>query len=313
MKFGTTFSHRQLQHLSCPVSKALDKAIELNFDYLRICAYWDEIEKIEGEYDWSQLEKILNTCQKNQQGVVLTLGVKAPRYPEFYWPDWIEKKDPNHKQTQEKILNFTKKTIKKFKHLSCIKYYQIENEALDPSGPDNLVIPLSFLTKEISEVKKLDKVNGKAREGALGHNRRVITSLWANELSRRNLLPQLTKSSDIVGLDLYYQQFVGKILGKSFYMGPLDSQQKIKKLLTKNTQEFWIMELQAEPWEANKHDYLAKNPKSISPEKIKSSYQQVSRLPVSTILFWGFEYWFYQLHKNNNHSYFEIISDIISS
>jgi glycosyl hydrolase family 10 len=297
VKFGTTFSPKQLQHLSCPIFKALDKAIELNFDHLRICTYWDETEKAEGQYDWSQLEKILNVCQKKQQGVILTLGVKAPRYPEFHFPDWIKNKDLNNSQTQKKILNFIKQTVKKFKNLSCIKYYQVENEALDPSGPDSLTIPFSFLKKEIALVKKLD-------------NRKIIVSLWANELSKRNLLPKLDKTSDIVGLDLYYQQFIGKILNKSFYTGPLDSQQKIAKLLRKLNQKAWIMELQAEPWEANEQNYLAKNPKSISPEKIKSFYQKANKLPVSTIFFWGFEYWFYQLNKNKNNNYFKTILEI---
>ena len=73
------------------------------------------------------------------------------------------------------------------------------------------------------------------------------------------------------------------------------------------------MELQAEPWEANEPDYLAQNPQSISPQKIKSFYQKAKQLPVSTIFFWGFEYWFYQLKQNNNNSYFETISEIISS
>jgi len=299
MKFGTTFSHQQLQHLRCSVTDGLDKAIELNFDYLRICTYWNEIEKTQDKYDWSQLEKILNTCQVKQQAVILTLGVKAPRYPEFYFPDWIENKDLSNKQTQTKILSFIKKTIRKFKHLSCIKYYQVENEALDPSGPDALTVPLPFLTQEISLIKKLD-------------NKKIITSLWANELSKRKLLPKLSPISDIIGLDLYYQQFIKKILGKSIYAGPLDNQQKITKLLNKHCKESWIMELQAEPWESNEQNYLSKNPHSISPQKIKSFYQKTSRLPVSAILFWGFEYWYYQLSKNNNDNYFKTISKIIS-
>jgi hypothetical protein len=300
MKFGTTFSHQQLQHLGCSVPDALDKATELNLDYLRICTHWNEVEKTEGSYDWSALKEILNVCQKNNQDVILTLGVKAPRYPEFYFPDWIENKDPNNQQTQEKILGFIKKTIEEFKHLSCIKYYQVENEALDPSGPDNLVVPLSFLTTEISLVKKLD-------------TRKIITTLWGNELSKRNSLQKLTKISDIIGLDIYYQQFIKKIFGKSLYVGPLDNQQKMTKLLNKYSKESWIMELQAEPWEASERDYLSENPKSISPQKIESFYQKASRLPVSTIMFWGFEYWFYQLDKKDNNNYFKTISGMISS
>lgn len=297
MQFGTTFSHRHLKYLSCSVADALDKAISLNFAYLRICTYWDEIEKIEGQYDWSELEKILNTCQQKNQKVVLTLGVKAPRWPEYYFPDWIKHKDLDHIETQTKILNFITKTITQLQKFSCIKYYQIENEALDPSGPKQLIIPVSFLKEEIALSKKLDP-------------KKIIVSLWGNQLSKRSLLPTLTEISDIVGLDLYYHQFTKQIFGKSFYQGPADEQNKIKKILTQSTKEIWIMELQAEPWEENHQGYLAKKPQSISPQKIATFYQKASHLPVSTVFFWGFEYWFYQLSKRKNNSYFEIIKKI---
>ena len=117
--------------------------------------------------------------------------------------------------------------------------------------------------------------------------------------------------ADIIGLDLYYQQFIGKLFSRSFYLGPLDSQQKMTQLLSKLDQEVWIMELQAEPWESSQQDYLAADPASISPQKIKSFYQQASQLPVTTIFFWGFEYWFYQAVKNNNNSYLKTISELI--
>lgn len=300
MNFATTFSHRQLRHLSCSVFDALDKAIELNLNYLRICTYWDEIETAEGEYDWSLLEKILNVCQSRQQSVVLTLGVKAPRYPEFYFPQWMKSRDLKNKKNQEKIINFVKKTVEKFKNLACIKYYQVENEALDPSGPDNLTIPFSLLKQEISVVKKLD-------------SRKIIVSLWGNQLSRRKLLPKLAEVADIIGIDIYFKQFIKKVLNKSFYLGPLDSQSKIAKLLLGVEQEVWIMELQAEPWEENEQAYLSNNTRSISPEKIKLFYKKINQLPISTVFFWGFEYWYYQLSKNNNPSYFETISQIIAS
>lgn len=284
MFFGTTFSHRHLKYLNCSVPKALNKAIDLNFDYLRICSYWSDIEKVEGKYDWSELETIIKTCQKRKQKIILTLGVKAPRWPEYYFPSWLNNKKLNNIKTQEKILNFVEKTINKFQNYSCISYYQIENESLDPSGPNLLRIPLPLLKKEIALVKKLD-------------NKEIILSLWAGLLSKRNVLNTLTKNSKIIGIDLYYRQFIFKILGKSFYIKPFDSQKKIETLLKKTNKEIWVMELQAEPWEANHQGYLSINPKSISPQKIKNFYQKASQLPVSTIFFWGFEYWFYRQKK----------------
>lgn len=139
------------------------------------------------------MAEILDTCEKKQQPVILTLGVKSPRYPEFYFPEWVKHKSPDNNDTQKKILNFIKQAVNNFKHLSCVEYYQVENEALDPSGPDHQIIPLSFLKQEVEFVKKLD-------------TKPVIITLWGNELSKRNFLNQLSSISDVVGIDLYYQQ-----------------------------------------------------------------------------------------------------------
>lgn len=299
MQLGTTFSHHHLKFLGCSVPKALNQAIKMNFDYLRICTYWSEIGTSENHYDFSELEEIIKTCQKHHQKVVLTLGVKAPRWPEYYFPDWLTNRDLKNQKTQEKILNFVKKTIQQFKKYSCISYYQIENEGLDPSGPNSSIIPLRLLKKEIALVKKLD-------------NKEIILSLWANLLSKRKVLDTLSKNSKIIGIDLYYKQFVFKILGKSFYTGPLDSPKKITSLLNKTKKEIWVMELQAEPWESCHQEYLSEKTPSISPEKIKDFYIKASQLPVSTILFWGFEYWYYRAQKNDNR-YLETINQLIAA
>ena len=92
MKLSTTFSHRHLNYLECDVFQSLDQAFQMDFQYLRLGVYWDEVEKKEGEYDWSTISSLLEKCEKEEQATVLTIGCKAPRYPEFYFPDWLKYK-----------------------------------------------------------------------------------------------------------------------------------------------------------------------------------------------------------------------------
>lgn len=300
MKFGISFSHRQVKHLGYEVDEALQKALELKLDYLRIGVYWDEVEPTEGKFIWHSVTNIIDVCEKQQQKVVLTLGVKAPRYPEFHYPSWLEYKDPHNIQTQRKILTLIEKTLRKTQNYTCISHYQIENEALDPSGEQQQIIPLDFLKKEVQLVKKLS-------------SKPIITSLWGNNLSQRKLLSPLVSISDIVGIDLYYQQFISKVLNESFYKGPTDKPTKLKKLLNQASTEKWIMELQAEPWEADEAAYLSKTPDSISPQQLLKNYQKASQLPITTIMFWGFEYWFYQLKQYQNDEYFQVVQSIMQN
>ena len=304
MQHGITFSHRQLQFLRCNVDDALQQALSLNFDYLRLCLYWDELEPQAKQFNWKIIQNILQKCQENQQAVVLTIGVKAPRWPEFYFPSWLETANITQQKTQDQLLQFISQALLELKSFSCIKYYQVENEALDPSGPKKKTIPLAFLKKEIELVRQLDP------------DREIITTLWGNQLSKRKILPKLAPISDIVGIDLYYRQFIKEILNQAIYIGPGDTSKKISQIIkqtqTKQKQVslIWIMELQAEPWESSNEKYLSVNPASISPQKIIDNYKMATKLPISTIFFWGYEYWYYRSQQGDSR-YLKTIANLI--
>ena len=148
-KFGITFSHPHLQYLGLDIDESLKKAFQFNFLHLRLCVYWDRIEKKPRQYDFRELTSMLDQCEKAGQKVILTVGVKAPRSPEFYWPKFIEKRDCNNSKTQGLILRLVSQTVKELKGFRCISHWQVENEPLDPSGPENQKIPYGFLKKEV--------------------------------------------------------------------------------------------------------------------------------------------------------------------
>ncbi|MFZ5438057.1 MAG: endo-1,4-beta-xylanase [Patescibacteria group bacterium] len=298
---GITFSHRHLEYLKLDVEPALAKALTLNFSHLRLGCYWSEIEPAKNNYNFSKINQLLEKCEVANQPVILTIGVKAPRWPEFYWPEHIKEKNFTHLVTQQKIINFLEKIVEKLKKYQCITYWQVENEPLDPSGPSNLVIPLSFLKKEIELVKNLD-------------HRKVLINFWGNDLLTRKLIYKIEDQADLIGLDLYPKQFVKKILGKNIYKNYFGFHQPKNKLLNtlKNiNQKIIITELQAEPWEDNEQEYLSKNPASISPTKLEQNILAALELPIEEILLWGFEYWWWQKKQNNNSDYFKVVEKFL--
>ena len=297
MKLGISLSQKKLAELAIKLETALTESLKYNFSLIRLSLYWNEIETKKGKYNFSEIKKILNFYEKNNQDIILSIGVKAQRWPEYYWPNFIENKDPNDQNTQKLILKFLEKNIKELKKYKCIKYWQIENEALDPSGPHNQQIPLSFLKEEIKAVEKLDQ-------------RPIINTVWGNDLIKRKSLEQLNSLSEIIGLDLYYKQFIRETLGKAIYIGPQFSNKKLKKHLGKFPEnKFWITELQAEPWEKDEKTYLSNSPKSISPKLLEKNLEKILTLPVETILFWGFEYWLWK-KLNGDNSYFKFIQNL---
>jgi hypothetical protein len=144
MLLGTTFSHRFARSLRLDPLKALEEIIALKMDILRLCCYWDEIEPTKDAFNFSQIQLLLDICEKNNQQVLLTVGMKAPRWPEFYIPAWAGKSPA---EAGNHVLSYIEKVISTCKTYSCITYWQVENEPLDPSGPHNYKIVPDFLKK----------------------------------------------------------------------------------------------------------------------------------------------------------------------
>lgn len=297
-KIGITLCPTQLDYLGISLDYAIQESVKYGFSHIRLPVYWSQVEVEPGIFNFDQLEQVLSFYQQVNQLVVLTVGVKAPRWPEYFWPDFVKDQNPANPDTQAQILKFIKTTIKRLKPFSCITHFQVENEPLDESGPDKQRIPVDFLYQEIKLVKKLDP-------------RPVIVTLWGNDLTGRNFLDQIIPVCDVMGIDLYFDQFIANIMGKSIYAGPRTSLKKIHQYLAKTDKEIWLTELQAEPWEKNEQNYLSQNPGSMSVEKLASNIKKASQLPISEIILWGYEYWLYQ-KKLGNSRYLDFVEKIIS-
>lgn len=285
MQYGITFSHRQAQYLGLDPKQAFQECLNLGFSYIRLCVYWNEVEQQQGTYDFTVIEELLHHCEKYGQKVVLVLGMKAPRWPEFYIPSWAAQ-DPHSPATQTAVLTFLQHAASHLATFSCISHWQVENEPLDPSGEHEWTVPTSLLDREVDLVRQHDA-------------RPVLLTAWGNTLSKRQLLPVLAENADVVGIDVYYQQYADTWRGER-YIGPDDNTTRMTALLDEVKKEVWITELQAEPWEKDEAGYLASTPKSCSPDLLRQFVQRASKLPVSTILFWGVEYWLWKAQQGNS-------------
>jgi hypothetical protein len=296
-KWGTTFSHRFAESLGLDVEKAFHEVLDLHFDVIRLCVYWDEVQPDREKYLFENILSLLKTCEQRDQQVVLALGMKTPRWPEFYIPTWLPQ-DPADPQVTEALEKFLKKTVKTLSAFHCISTWQIENEPLDPSGPNNWTIPLASLKQEIKIVQEID-------------TRPILVTAWGNDLRRRNLLPELGRCGDIVGIDLYGHQHVFSTPFGSRYGGPRDSYPQITSLLeTYCGERRWITELQAEPWEKDDAHFRSDKPKSMNVEILRDHIENALKIPVETVLFWGVEYWLWRA-KNGDQSFLDFMQSFL--
>lgn len=274
MILGTTFSHRHLKYLRLDLDESLNDLLSLNLDLIRLGVYWDDVETEASKYNFTEIKKLLNFFTKNNQNVLLTVGMKAPRWPEFYIPKWIKNKNPKHLESQ--VLKLIEASVAELKGYECIKYWQIENEPLDPSGSSRQTVPYDTLKREKELLRGLDE-------------RPVVINLWGNQLSKRKVYLEVKEIADIIGIDLYYK--TPWIRG---YRGPRDTDEKIKRILGGLDKPFWITELQAEPWERNESAARLDNPPSLIPKLLRDNFNRAKKINPSAIFLWGSEYWMYK-------------------
>lgn len=310
MELGASFSHHHLQTLGLDPLSAIKEFKKLGLRWIRIGSYWAEIEKNKGEYNFDKLNSLIEYCEKNNLKVVLTIGMKAPRYPEYYIPNWLlenlklgtfTKIKKKNRELFESSLVFIGKVVDHFKKTSAIKIWQVENEPLDPAGPKWLSIDSSFLEEEVRLVKSLDS------------KRKILINTWGNELSRRKVYKKALRLADIVGFDLYLRHPIPYMTFLKKYIGPLDSKEKIKKVVEEiNTQgkDFWIVEMQAEPWEPGELVTKKNNPPSFLPIHFDSNLKYGIDLNPKVILLWGFEYWYWK-KENGDFRYLEKAKEAI--
>ncbi len=298
MEIGASFAHPHLSSMGYDPQKVLEDFAGLGLGWIRLGCYWNEIEPQENNYDFSQLDPLIKFCEHKKIKVVLTVGMKAPRYPEYYVPDWV---DP--KQQENLVLKFIQKCIDRYKNYNCIKVWQIENEPFDPAGPKWQRLTKDLLQKECDLVRNIDP------------KRKILINLWGNELSKRKEYKKALDIADIAGFDFYLRHPLPFLKWLRRYFGPLDSVKKIKQIVDEiksQKKDFWIVELQTEPWEPEETLTNKKNPKSFLPEHFQKNLAYGTQFEPSVILLWGFEWWYHKKQCGDNR-YWDEAKKLIAS
>lgn len=286
VKLGHTFSLKQIDHLNLDIVSSFKTLLELQPDYIRLPCYWDEIQPTPKSIKLETIKLLLDNAATANQKIVLSLGVKAPRWPEFHVPSWTNMAEVDFKQN---LSDYLTQLVDQLNSYANITHWQIENEPFDPIYPQKTRHSPELLREEIKLIRKIDP-------------RPIVLTFWGNDLIDQSDIDAISHQIDVLGLDLYYQQFVTKKLGVSLYRQPTLSTKKLKNRLDAMQKPVWITELQAEPWEASEVEYQQINPNSISLKKVIRNYHQALTLPVEAIFFWGYEYWYWR-HQQGDSSY----------
>lgn len=294
-RVGTSFSPRRCSRFGIPTRSTFARVLELGFAPIRLSAYWDEVRR-DG---YAELDWLMDAAQEAGRPVVLTAGMKAMQWPEFHLPpDVNPDPDPRGRVGREpgfarEVLDFVAGTVARYRDRIAIECWQVENEPFNRSGPRHWYLDRGLVRREMQAVRALDPrpivlnvfahfdaatdSQSRPRQGPFGMRRP------APEQTVLGLLGP----ADVLGLDVYTA-----IVERRAAAGWAESAKRWLVEARRRGRDAWVVECQAEPWEATGGDYS--NPRSFAPDDLVAMHDRLSAAGFSTILLWGCEYWLWR-------------------
>lgn len=317
VRVGVSFSQIQCGYFDQDWKKVYADICDMKSGMMRLGAYWSRIETEEGKYDFTNLDWLIDKAEASGIPVTLTVGMKAPRWPEYFIPDWVFKRARlrygadigRNKYIRERVIRFINAVISRYRHREIIQYWQVENEPLNPSGPNRWWINKKFLKEEIDLVKTLDQKKRPVIVTVATFPNRLLR-LLAYLISPHNPIRETIELCDIVGYNVYPtvgHRFSG--INVCFWTRPeerITYFRSIASLAESKKKRVWITELQAEPWEPGQLVHLLEtNAITCWPEDFGGTFKEFEPLGIDTVLLWGAEYWHYRKTKFGDKSWWQ--------
>lgn len=283
LDYGVTFSKKQAENLGFNWQEVyLSVFDDLGVKQIRLPVYWNEIERVQGNYAWQDLDWQINEATKRQIKIILAVGARLPRWPECHFPEWTEGK--LKAQVESKILDYITKVIERYRGNKQITAWQIENEPFLSHFGDCPKFDKKFLDQEIALARSLDS--------------RPIVVTDSGELS---IWLGAARRADIFGTSIYrdtYSKFFNSYIHYPIAPGFFRFKKNLVSLFTK-PKSWIVIELQAEPWGPKSYQELsqADRDRTMNLAKFKNIIEFSRQAGFREFYLWGVEWWYWELQQ----------------
>ncbi len=296
IQWGVTFSDKFSRKLGLDPYETLDAILyDLHPSAIRLIAYWDEIEPEQNEFYFKDLDWQIAQAKNAHVPILLQLGLKSPRWPECFVPDWAAKL--SSAQKEDALLDYMRKVIVRYRDHAEIQMWQVENEP--------------FLHFGLCPKRTRAQVG---HEVALVHDLDGSRPVLITDGGEFGGWYEAAKESDVFGTTMYRQVYPptwGFLTGVFTYpFAP--SYYRLKEnvtrfLLQDYAKQFIVIELQGEPWGKVEIPHLsAEEQTSLFPlDYFQDTIAYAKESGFSTYYLWGAEWWYAMATKQNNWAYWD--------
>jgi len=276
---GVSFSQVQADRFGINWRDAYIATLDdLGFRNIRVATYWDRIEKSPSEYDFSELDFMVQEAEKRNAKLKVVVGQKVIRWPECFYPAWLDKNNPE--LVAERTNELITETVNRYKNSPAIESWQVENE---------------FLLKTFGECPKQNLTNE-----ALSREIETVRTLDPSrpiELtqSNQNGFPFLGPNTETFGFSMY-RVVHNNVFG--YYVYPqtgIYNFWKAALIETYRDTRVTIHELQGEAWGSRGNEELSweEAQRSMSPKQLRDNLTYARQTQIKTMYLWGAEWWYW--------------------
>ncbi len=327
-EFGINFSCRQAEYLLLEdpaagpagyvdrnrpdrpawCAETLGKLLDLTgTKRVRLAVEWATVEPRPGEYDFRLIDAMLAEAARHDATVLLGVGVKALRHPEFYIPDWVAAKAEleddaiisNDPYLRDRALEMIAAVVRHVSASPVIDSWAADNEPYVASArAEAWTLGREFVAREAATIRANDPAG---RPVVINHGQHfVFDRRWEDALADADILGASVypfRNYDIAG-----RQYVLPILE----IGPLGPNYAAQsRAAGKQGKQFWITEMQAEPWfDGDMRTLSPDNPsKNLTHHNLDRVVAYARRSGASRIYLWGAEWWLYESERFGDSSW----------
>jgi hypothetical protein len=255
------------------------------------------VEREPGRYDWSSIDRQLDALHARGARAVVTIGMKAQRYPEYWLPTWLRMAanippdafPEDHPLIEQHLFPYLEAAARHLVAHPAVEGLQVENEPFVhfEGHANGWHIRKSFLEREIATVR--------ATVGDV-----PLSVSHASWLRTDGTWHWILDHVDVLSQSVYTKRQRGPwtwLYIFPYRIGPLTPDLPAQsRAAARHGKELWITELQGEPFESPHVDVRAvptHQAASFSPRWLRANLKLARRSGATRAYLWGVEWWLY--------------------
>lgn len=287
LTMGVSFIPDYASYLGVDPQATMDALTnDLHVKEFRLVSYWSNGEPSKGQYDFSQLDWEFAKADAAHAKIILTVGLRQPRWPECHAPSWADTSQPES-QWYPELKAYMTAVVNRYEGNPALQSYQLENEYFLKGFGTCTDFSRSRLVDEYNLVKSLDSKHD------------IIVGRSNNAWGWPTGAPQPDKFSISIYKRVWDATVTHRYIEYPFPAWFYAFTAGWQKIMT--GKDMIIGELQAEAWPPHGQNIpnvsLAEQDKSINAARLKDTIEFGKATGMKTINLWGAEYWYYRMEK----------------